>query len=185
MPQEDGVAERPPQDFPPGPNEPTDELVVDDVELRWEPGTDHPLVASLTVRNTTDTTRAVMVPTLRPRIEVEDEGARLTYLRLDFGEDGTEVGPSQVGAGIDVSVAAGESHTIERSLPVAPDRLTERIQVCVEVMPPPAPGAPAESEESGVERDGVAPFYPDPGADAPVPVACSDWVEVPPDPGEG
>lgn len=174
------MPEPPPQDFPPGPNEPTDDLVIEDVRIERDPDlTFRPLRVTLTVRNTTDPTRRFLVPDVNdPRVVQAEEGAQLTYLRLPFAEDGADVDRSATPTGAAaVAVAAGETHTVEAVLPVYPSQLTERVQVCVEVLPPPAAGAPAENEASG-ERSEAAPFYDEPG-DGPVPVACSDWIEVP------
>lgn len=185
-PVEENVPEPPPQEVAPGPNEPSDALVIEGVELGWEPGTSDPLVASLTVRNVGDTSRSFLLPRVGPRVEVEDEGVRLSYLRVAFDPDGRELRRPQVPSSSGTSVARGGSYTADVPLPVAGELLTERIEVCVEVMPRPNPGSPAEDEETGVERDGVPPRYDLPEgqdpATTPVPVACSGWLDVPPEP---
>lgn len=166
----------------PGPLEPTDELVLDELSLSETGRNVEALHATFSVTNTTDATRRFILPTVAPRVEDEDDGRRLSYLRVAFTHDddgvsNTRVDEQRPGFPETISVAAGDTVTVDREIRVLGIQVADRMGVCFEVLPPSPDGSPNATAATGEERQLVA---GDVGYDSddPVPVICSEMVDI-------
>lgn len=179
--QEDDVAEAPPSLCGPGPDEPTEDLVIEELALQAREG-DDPLQATFVVTNTTDLTREMILPTIAPRAESVDGGVRLSYLRIRFvhDEDGISnprIDTDRPGDPEVITIAAGDTVTIDRAVSASTQQVADRMRLCFEVLPAPHPDTPLASLPSGGEQ--VLPSFEigyAPGQ--PVPLTCSGEVEV-------
>lgn len=180
----------PPQDPPagtcqPGPDQMTDALVIDSASV--EPVGGDELLVELEVTNTTDLSRAFVLPTSAdPRVDEEEGVPRFSFLRVNMildaaVEDGEELGVAEVnidnpGWPESIAVAAGETLSYSDTILLHQEFRAQQLQVCAEVKPEAHPDAPASQQETGHTSHILVRGF---GLEQdPVPLTCSEIVEV-------